>query len=1467
VGWIGVIALIVAAGRGDAAPSAKVVEPVRRVANGARFEFRVTPPPVSITGDLETAVEVRMDGFVTPERRAGAPDLPTKIVRVAIPPGVVPRLEVIPGRDDLHRGVRPRAVPMVENDLLDETDLESTNDPASADSPFRPPRVKRHEIRAENPEWFAGRSTFPAQVAWLGEIGVLRDQRYVEVYLAPARFDPRIDGLRIASDFQVIVHFDGDTGARSAPVEDPRFEAVYRNAFVNYPEGKTFRLTAVTPEAPAAASASFSALATGPIRRIKIRQNGVVRLDFARMSTTTGFLPANLSTWKLTNRGVEVPFEVKDVNANNVMDSGDWIQFYGQASDDEPKAVLNTDLPGTTNDIFEARDFTDENVYFLTVESGVGHARMTSRASDPTNTRTPPTDFQAIAHAEVDSPLGYRPLSGNDPWYWTPTLSNPANFQGNGLAATRADNVSLPGLASPTAAAQVTVKLRGLSEEFATLPDHHSRITLKTNTGTTLATNNDNGTFDGRSLYVHDFSYPGTGPGLTNPAQVTIDALSVAGSAAYANQFILDWIEIRYRRLFQATSDVLTFEYPDGDSEFIVSGLATSSPQIYELTGKIGSTGVISPVRLTGGVVTGAGPFSVRFRLDNDPALADGTSRRFVVFGTGAIAALTDPDFTLDTESDLKNTLNQADLIVIASPTVLGPNSQTTLNLLLSYHATKGVTSKIAMLQDVADEFGNGLAGPVAIKNFLTWVMSTNTGQGWANPKPAYVMILGDGSYDYKAGEANGNYVPTQILFLDDPSLGYYASDNVLAAVVGSDTLADLVVGRIVARTDAEANVVLQKILSYQQSPLSGNWRQRVVFASDRGKREGGTTGPVDRVESAEFEAVNDAGEALMKRPPFLTKKLRYWSDFCDTAPYSPPQHTDACDDGAMHDAIQASVNGQDGFDGAAIFQYTGHGNFDIWSDDAYWDNQAAHQPAPDPETLTNGTKLPWLLAHGCLIGGFHTTQTRSMGENWLKRSGGGAVAVFGPSGLTFGFASDAVTESVFDGVFGPHQERVLAEPILDSLSTLCGQGSTQACQMYTLMGDPAMDLVFPSVAPASNVLATPGPSQQLTIAWTASTSPSVTYNVYRTTNPAVGSYTRANPSPLGGTSYVDTGLTNATTYYYYVVATNALNFDSRWSNFNSDCPVSGPDCVRATPINPNPPASPNGLTVIDPEVGQRLNLTWAANSEPDLNFYTIHFGTSPGAYTTHINNAKATTASVYNLVSGVRYYFAITATNTSNMTSLNSTEQSGVPSWVRGVKSPQVIGDLRLAKSGSDIVVSWTPVTTNIYNKPTTISKYEVYRGSTLTFVPGPGNLISPPSLTGTSFTDVGALGGGTNYFYVVRAVDSQGNGSGLGNQLPMGIDAMTLVKSTTTPGNIVLTWPAVTTGFSPTSTPGIPLVIDHYEIYARATIFTRANIRDGLVPLVTSTAAVTIELTPPAGTQYYSVVAVDARGNRSPF
>ncbi len=651
----------------------------------------------------------------------------------------------------------------------------------------------------------------------------------------------------------------------------------------------------------------------------------------------------------------------------------------------------------------------------------------------------------------------------------------------------------------------------------------------------------------------------------------------------------------------------------------------------------------------------------------------------------------------------------------------------------------------------------------------------------------------------------------------------------------------------------SEANLMLQKILDYEQVPPSGNWRRHALVISDRGKSL------ADSDQALLFESTNDKALSYLKRPPHTSQRLRYWTDYCGGT-------------GSGCTVSAADANGVS--DGTSITQFAGHGNFDVWSNDAFFDNR---EPNPDPEDLVNGGRLPWLIAHNCLTGGFHTTADRQFGESWFKRQGGGSVATFAPTGLSFGYFGEPATDAIWNTLFGPRKERTLAMPVMETWVDFCSQGSIEECEHYALLGDPATRLIFPSVDAPEGLQAVCG-NARVDLSWTASTTAGATYDVYRSGSPS-GPYAKVNSSPITGTTYADTSVTNASTYYYYVVALDAEGFESRWSNFNSDCGLetgtcdSSPvdDCVKATPLNPNPPAPPTGVVVTDPETGGKLDVSWNPNSESDLKNYTVHWGTSPGVYTNSENAGKRTSHTITNLSNGTTYYIAVTATNTSDKTSGYSEEKTGVPTLVQGLKSPGLVSDLRLAKSGQDIVLSWSAVTTDIYGKAETVARYEIFRGTAPTFTPDLGNKIG--ETTSTSFTDFGALGGGTpSFHYLVRAVDVDGNAGGLGRQLPDGIADLRVDESTTTPGNLVLSWSAVTDTFHPSGTGG-PTIIGHYEVYAKGTPFSREEICDlaeagcsGLAPILTTTAT-SVESAPPGSSQYYSVIAVDNRGNKSPF
>ena len=1185
-----------------------------------------------------------------------------------------------------------------------------------------------------------------------------------------------------------------------------------------------------------------------------MRENGIVRLGNGRLGNTP-LANYPMSTWVLTNRGVQIPLDIKD-DGDDMMESGDWVQFYGQALDDEPKTVLNHDFPEPFEDLYEAADFTDENVYYISA-SGAPQPPMTLVPAAPDFTSTPPAAFDATLMLQVDD--AFRPTGGADPWYWLPTIldSNPEPF--------REDTAELVGLNSTTDPIRVRLNVRGSSSDPLE-NDHVTRLTVRNASDQVLI--QEDAAFDDFSLYLYDVPWTHDGGAELSPELTfRLDALD---TEAARNHVILDFIEVTYPRSFTALGGPLDFSWPNETQEFEIDGLA-STPRVYELRTQPG-TGVLAVSRLTGIGTGSKGAGSIRFKIEQDPVLPADAMRRFVVADITGISVPPFADIDPDSPSSLRDPSIQADMIIIAHPDVVDGSPDGPLPALMAWRATPeggGIDTRLVSLPDVYDAFNDGLAGPTGIKNFLSWVLSD---EGWAEPKPQYLMLLGDASYDYKSGSQAGTFVPTQMLFRQDPILGYYASDNLLAAVVGDDQMPDLVVGRLPARTVEQANVMLAKILAYEQDPEEGAWRQNMLLISDRGTNAG--EGNLD------FEITNDRVMGLIcsegdsvniaecpGTEPYTTQHLRYFTDYFTNPAY--PLAFQAAN--AARADIKAIVNGfGEVADGAAILQYNGHGNFVVWSSDAFFDERPPLPPETrrDTEFLTNGGKLPWLMAHNCLTGGFHVTDTvpedgdPTMGENWLRREGGGAVGVFAPTGLSFNYVGQPVSDLIWADLFGPRKERRVAVPVMRTLALLCGQGSYEPCQYYALQGDPAMRLTLPDIAPATDVTVDSG-HQQATLQWTASATPGATYDVFRTRSVASNlvSYEKVNAGPIAGTSIVDDAVENAREYFYYVEATSPEGFKSRWSNFNEDC-NDGPDCVRAFPLNPDPPSVPTGLSIDDPGTGSQLTVSWNANPETDLDFYTLRWGPSPDALTSSVDvDARSTLAGITELTSGEEVFFAVSATNTSGRTSDLSDASSDFPAFAPGVRAPAFIDDLRLEPVGDDLVVSWSEVDRDVYGKPMTVAVYDVLRGTARTMGNDDLTVIGQCVAPCTEWTDPGAATSPTTFVYRVRARTSGDLLGALGGEYPAST-TLSVDKSTTTPGGLVLSWNPVTT-----TVGGAPTQIRHYLVFASETPFGIEDVLAGTAPLLTTVTGTTLEIAPGEAAGHYSIVAEDTLGNLSRF
>jgi len=99
----------------------------------------------------------------------------------------------------------------------------------------------------------------------------------------------------------------------------------------------------------------------------------------------------------------------------------------------------------------------------------------------------------------------------------------------------------------------------------------------------------------------------------------------------------------------------------------------------------------------------------------------------------------------------------------------------------------------------------------------------------------------------------------------------------------------------------------------------------------------------------------------------------------------------------------------------------------------------------------------------------------------------------------------------------------------------------------------------------------------------------------------------------------------------------------------------------------------------------QSVTLAWDHAPEPDVNAYIVHYGTNSRAYPLSTNVGNVTTATVYGLAEDRKYFFAITAKNTSGLESDFSNEvTNSIPASVTN-NSPTIaaIGDVILRQSG----------------------------------------------------------------------------------------------------------------------------------------------------------------------------------------
>jgi hypothetical protein len=183
-------------------------------------------------------------------------------------------------------------------------------------------------------------------------------------------------------------------------------------------------------------------------------------------------------------------------------------------------------------------------------------------------------------------------------------------------------------------------------------------------------------------------------------------------------------------------------------------------------------------------------------------------------------------------------------------------------------------------------------------------------------------------------------------------------------------------------------------------------------------------------------------------------------------------------------------------------------------------------------------------------------------------------------------------------------------------------------------------------------------------------------------------------------------------------------------------------------------------------------------------------------------------------------------------------------------VTNPERVSQLVAGKTVTDIMLSWEVVDTDVTGNPETIDQYFIYRGTTPTFVPDVVGFTNRVGISAAeSFTDVGAAADGIDYYYLIGAVDLDGNRS---NVRDSKVTTPPTLDGNWTPTTIDVTW----TDAEPQAE------VATYKVYwGRAAGELEGSVVAGLTNAHSLTGLL------PNTAYYIYVTAVDLDGNESGF
>ncbi|RJP74165.1 MAG: T9SS C-terminal target domain-containing protein [Candidatus Zixiibacteriota bacterium] len=527
--WAVILAALLLAAGPAAADFPDDVTILRNDAQGVTLRYTPQAPAWKTLSTPQQTYKTPLVGLAEADWASGTPNLPARVIWLAIPAGSVPTLtSVTPFSVETSPGL-PAPVPRRD---------ESSG----------------RDVYEEDPQYYAGTTVFPAAWAELEAPEPFRDLYVVRVALYPYRFSPAEGQILFLDSVEVQIHLEGGSagaGKFSRPLDDQFYQGLIANWSGPAQSWKLPR---------AFQTQAGDSWPEGDLYKVQINGSGMYRLTYQDLDDAGIDVDAlDPRTLRLFNNGgrtlpknmneprAEAPLEnailVKG-EEDGSFDPGDEIWFYGRSVHDWEWNTLKERFTHYRN------PYTDYNIYWLNVNpGGTPGKRMATLGMAGTPTLNPATT-RAYLYDEKEIYITYSSLAlpQNMPDFFGDAFTN--DTQRTFSFFLEDVNSATPGLLS------IKFKYYSGTTHFTVYLNNEVLFTTSSTT--------------------YEKVLPA---GLLHTGNNVLKIVHTDPGTAY-----LDWYEIEYTRNLNASGGELAFISPaaTGLAGYQISGLA--NPWIFDVT-------------------------------------------------------------------------------------------------------------------------------------------------------------------------------------------------------------------------------------------------------------------------------------------------------------------------------------------------------------------------------------------------------------------------------------------------------------------------------------------------------------------------------------------------------------------------------------------------------------------------------------------------------------------------------------------------------------------------------------------------------------------------------------------------------------------------------------------------------------------------------------------------------------------